>query len=486
MSSELPAVVKITDAHLNDLYTNRVLAELSGYAQEELERIGWINIVDPLAQSLFEEISRSLEHTPYIRECFETNITCRDGSSRTLAWEVVALSPDQFPLMLITARESPQQKLSGAGVVRLRETAALPSVLWEEAFNALPDCVSIHDENFTILAANQALCERLGLPQSEIVGRKCHEVFHGLGQPVEHCVQVCALAMRDGKRARREAYERMFKGICQAEAAPFSSGRFGFRAVVHTLRTPESAGHAASSAFSQRELDSLSRLAGAVAHDYNNLLSGVVGYTGMLQMLNDLPPKAKMYVAELQKAAAHMNEMTQRLLLFGRDRILRPQQFDLNQLVADALRAPDVVAADRTVHAELPPGSLLVAADPFQLRVALGNLVQNALEATAKAGGEVVVRTVLRRAPKAFPTFFAVAPAGNYACLEVRDTGPGIAPDRLVHIFEPFSQKEGRPAGRGLGLAMVYRIVRNHNGYIEADSEVGVGTRVSILLPTIG
>lgn len=475
-------VVKITDAHFADLYTNQALAELSGYDPEELEQLGWVNIVEPQARSLFEEIARSVGEIPYVRECFDTNIICRDGSMRTLVWEVVSLSPEQLPLMLITARESAQKRLSGSAFLRTRQVSPIPSGLWETVFDALPDCVSVHDENFTIMAANRALCEQLGLSPSEIVGRKCHEVFHGLAQPVEHCVLVQAMSGCPGKRVRREAYERQFKGVCLSEAVAFTAGKSGLSGIIHTLHTSESleSGHGAAS---RHELDSLSRLAGAIAHDYNNLLSGIVGYTGMLQMLPDLPAKAQHYVAELEKATSRLNEMTQRLLLFGRRRILRRQPIDLSQIVVETLRSTDVVPDDRTVHYEMPEQPVHADAESVQIETVLVNLVRNALEATAQSGGEVVVRTLVRNPSKPFATFFSVAPAGKYACIEVRDTGPGIGPDRLVHIFEPLSQPDNRPMGRGLGLAIVYRTVHNHGGYIEVESEPGLGTRITVLLP---
>ena len=475
-------VVKITDAHLSDLYTNQALAELSGYDPQELEQLGWLNIVEPQARSLFEEIVRSVGKTPYVRECFDTNILCCDGSTRTLVWDVISLSPGRFPLMLITAHESAQKRLPGSAFLRTRQVSLVPSGWWEAVFDALPDCVSVHDENFTVMAANRALCERLDLERSEIVGRKCHEVFHGLGQPVGHCVLVRAMSGRPGERVRREAYERQFKGVCQAEAVAFTPGKSGARAVIHTLRTSESS-ELGLGAASQRYLDGLSRLAGAIAHDYNNLLSGIVGYMGMLEMLPNLPAKARHYVAELEKATSRLNEMTQRLLLFGRRRILHPQSIDLRHLVAETLRSTDVVPDSRTVHYEMPEQPVRAHGDPLQIGIVLGNLVRNALEATAQSDGEVVVRTLLRSPSKPFATFFSVAPAGKYACIDVRDTGSGIEPDRLVHIFEPFGQPDNRSLGCGLGLAIVYRIVSNHGGHIEAESEPGLGTRITVLIP---
>jgi PAS domain S-box-containing protein len=482
--SDSRTVIKITDAHLNDLYSNQTLAALSGYSAEELEQIGWVNIIDPQAHSLFEEIIRAADRVPYVRECFETNVICRDGSTRTLAWQVISLSRDQFPLMLITAQESAQQQSSPHAFVRKRQVVPISSNLWEEIFNALPDCVSIHDENYTIVAANTALCERLGTPKASIVGHKCHEVFHGQAQPVEHCVLVRAMSGKPGERVRRESYEHRFRGAVQAEAVAFTSGKSGLRGVVHTLRTADSFDLGIGAA-SRRELDSLSRLANAVAHDYNNLLSGIVGYTGMLQMVPDLNERAKRYVQELQNAAARLNEMTQRLLMFGRKRVLQKQTVDLNRVVADTLESPELVSdeQERTIVFEKAGESVETEADPYHIGVAVKNLITNALEASATADGNVTVRTLRRKQSQPFATFFAVAPAGEYACVEVRDTGLGMDGEQLVHAFEPFSQPQSRPTGRGLGLAIVYRIVHNHHGFIEADSERGIGTRISILLP---
>lgn len=482
MPSKALSVVKITDAHLNDLYTNEGLTELSGYDEEELDELGWINIVDPQAQSLFEEIVSSAEKMPYVLECLDANIMCRDGSTRTLAWEVVSLSPDRFPLMLITAKESAQKRLPGSGFVRTRRVSPVPPGLWEEIFDSLPDCVTIHDSNFRIIAANQAVRERLGLSLSEIVGRKCHEVFHGTAHPTEHCVLLQVMSGPPGMRARRETYERQFKCICQAEAVAFDNSKSGMRGILHTLRTSDILA-SGPGAISRRELDRLSRLASAIAHDYNNLLSGIVGYTGMLQMLGDLPEKAVRYVGELQKAASRLNEMTQRLLLFGRRRKLNPQPVDVVRLVRDALGSAELVPEERPVHYEPPDEPMPAMVEPLQIQVVLSNLVRNALEATETSGGHVVVRTSRRSLAGPCPTFFNTAPAGEYVCLEISDTGPGIEPDRLAHVFEPYGDPENRALGRGLGLAIVYRIVQNHDGFIEADSEIGVGTRITILLP---
>jgi len=482
-ASESKTVVKITDAKLNDLYTNDVLEEISGYGREELDRLGWINIVDPKARSLFEEIIQSVGKIPYVRECFDTNIICRDGSTRTLSWQVTSLAPEQFPVMLITARESRRKNLSGSSFYRKRDAAPIPANLWETIFDSLPDCVSIHDGNFTIVAANRVLCERLGLPRSELVGRKCHEIFHGSDRPVEHCVLVRAISAGAGKRVRREAYEPQFKSICEFEAVALQSEQSHLRGVIHTVRTPQDSADSNGRGTAHRSLDLLSRLANAVAHDYNNLISGIVGYTGMLEMLPDLPAKARHYVRELHGSASRLNHVTQRLLLFGRRHIPHPRKVNLREIVEETLASGDLPLEGREVRLETHDDPLYIEADVFQIKVVITDLVRNALEATEKTGGDVVVKTLERRAQKPFTTLFGVAPAGRYACFEVSDSGPGIEPERLGRVFEPFSQTEGRQVGKGLGLAIAYRVVSNHRGYIEAESEPGVGTRITVLFP---
>jgi two-component system NtrC family sensor kinase len=232
----------------------------------------------------------------------------------------------------------------------------------------------------------------------------------------------------------------------------------------------------------RRSMESLSRQANAIAHDYNNLLSGIVGYAGMLEMLPDLPEKARRYVGELKKAADRLTEMTRRLLLFGRKRKLNVQPIDLNRIAKPVLESPDIGRPGQEMLLETLCESIMVSVDPMQIQVLLDNLLQNAL-AAIEEGGRVTVRTALREADEEFPTVFATAPAGNYGVLEVEDTGKGIEPERLGQIFEPYSDPEYRQLGKGLGLSIVYRIVHNHGGFLQVESKPGKGSRFTVLFP---
>lgn len=481
-SRECDVIVKITDVELNDLYSNDVLADLGGYEPVELERIGWINVLDPQARSLMEEMTRSVAQTPYLQECFDTNIICSDGSTRTLAWEVTALHPQQFPVMLITARESSKKQVVGTVPFQSEELPSIPNRLWNEIFDSLSDCVSIHDENYTVLAANKALCERLGMPRSEIVGRKCHEVFHGSKTPDEDCVMVQALSGKPGKRVRRESYENKIGGICQIEAAGIASTKAVLHGVVHTVREEQDLVGEASQ-MSRRMIDRQSHLANAIAHDYNNLMSGVVGYSGMLRMLPDLPEKAQRYVEELQKASARLQELTQRLLLFGRRRKPHGQAVDLSRLVEATLRSPDWLTGAEGVHFEKSAEPVRVEADPTQIQGAVANLVENALEAVSGEAEDVFIRTGMHRPDEPFETCFGRAPAGVYGCIEVRDGGLGIDEKQMKRLFQPCSSSKHRQLGRGFGLPIVYRIVQNHKGYMHVESERGVGTCFRLFFP---
>jgi len=481
---EIAALIKLTDARFNDLYTNRALAALSGYAPEELERIGWMNIIDPPAQLLFEEIAAQVDRSPYVCQCFDTSIVCRDGSTRTLAWEVHALAPDQFPLMLILARPAPRKPSPAMPFLRTASYASTPRMFWQAIFEALPACVSLHDAQWKIIAANRALCERLNVERGALLGRNCFEVFHNRTEPPPDCVLAHALSSR-GAMARRQAWEAPFQGVCQLEAVAFESGS-SVPAVLHVLHCPN--GPETAGAVATRDaMDALSRLANALGHDYNNLLGGIVGYAGMLEMLPDLPPRALRYLGELQKAIQRLTEANQRLLLFGRRAELKAQSVDLETLLADTVEQLDPAALGVPVHQEKSAEPVVASGDPGTLRLALQNLIVNAAEATAARKStpapEVVLRAFRRSADRPFPTYFALAPAGEYAGLEVRDQGVGIEPAMLAHLFEPFSHQEFRSVGRGLGLAIVYRVVQTHKGFIEIETTPGAGTRLAILLP---
>lgn len=235
---------------------------------------------------------------------------------------------------------------------------------------------------------------------------------------------------------------------------------------------------------SQR-MEAVGRLAGGVAHDFNNMLGVILGHCLSLQ--ETLPagnPEWKS-VEQIKKASMRSADLTRQLLAFSRKQILLPSVLDLNATVADLSSMLDSLIGD-DVNLVIRPGEKLgyVKADPGQIGQVMMNLVVNARDAMPH-GGHVLIATenvVLNGQPAAEDLSMA---AGPYIMLSVSDSGCGIEADTLSHIFEPFFTTKPQGKGIGLGLATVYGIVKQSDGSIIVESQPGKGTTFKIYLPQV-
>jgi two-component system, cell cycle sensor histidine kinase and response regulator CckA len=233
-----------------------------------------------------------------------------------------------------------------------------------------------------------------------------------------------------------------------------------------------------------RRLESLGVLAGGVAHDFNNLLTGILGYSS-LALVELWPDSAACrYVRQIERAARRATELTGQMLAYaGRGKfVTRP--LELAELLEQMRPALVEAVAERAELALVCDGPVWIEGDPAQIEQLLQNLVRNAAEAVSPPGGKVCVRLGRMRTAASELTDGYVLPGlagGDYASLQVTDTGAGMDPETLERAFEPFFST--RFAGRGLGLPASLGIVRGHRGTIRIDSAPEAGTRVTVLLP---
>lgn len=232
-----------------------------------------------------------------------------------------------------------------------------------------------------------------------------------------------------------------------------------------------------------QKMESLGLLAGGVAHDLNNVLSGVVGYPDLLlkNMATENPlTKPLQKIRESgQKAAA----IVQDLLTLARRGVANHTVLNLNDLILDFMASPEMVEiknwhADVSFETDLDHELLNINGSTVHLRKTIMNLISNAAEALP-AGGHVRIRTVNR-----YIDVTTDVPEGDYVLFEVEDNGIGISSEDLAHIFEPFytKKKMGR-SGTGLGMSVVWGTVQDHKGHIQLESSEGVGTRIALYFP---
>jgi PAS domain S-box-containing protein len=232
-----------------------------------------------------------------------------------------------------------------------------------------------------------------------------------------------------------------------------------------------------------QKMEAIGQLAGGVAHDFNNILTAIIGYGGILniKMPDDDPLKAN--VSQILAAAERAANLTQGLLAFSRRQIANPQPVNLNDIVTSVQRLlMRLIGEDIELKTILSPKRITVVADHVQMDQILINLVTNARDAMPR-GGILTISTQLASLDADFIKAHGYGEPGQYALLSVSDTGIGMDEHTRQRIFEPFFTTKEQGKGTGLGLSIVYGIVKQHNGYINVYSEPEKGTTFRIYLP---
>ena len=232
-----------------------------------------------------------------------------------------------------------------------------------------------------------------------------------------------------------------------------------------------------------QKMESVGRLAGGVAHDFNNMLGVILGHAELALAVLPADSPQREGLQEIQLAARRSADLTRQLLAFARKQTIAPRLLDLNAAVAGTLKmirrliGEDIDLSWRPLH-----GPLAVRMDPAQIDQILANLCLNARDAIAGVG-KVTIETLSVTFDTAYCATHPGALPGRYAMLVVSDDGMGMAPEVLDHVFEPFFTTKDSSRGTGLGLATVYGVVKQNDGFINVYSEPGQGTTFRIYLP---
>jgi CheY-like chemotaxis protein/two-component sensor histidine kinase len=230
-------------------------------------------------------------------------------------------------------------------------------------------------------------------------------------------------------------------------------------------------------------MEAVGQLAGGVAHDFNNILSAIIGYGHLLRMKMDKEDPLRSNVEHMLDAADRAAQLTHSLLTFSRKQVLNPQHVDLNKIIqrVDSL-LKRVMREDIELRMALKKEAVVVNADPGQIEQILMNLATNARDAMPH-GGELTIGTETIEFDDAFIRAHGFGKAGAYALVSVTDTGIGMDEETRKRIFEPFYTTKEAGKGTGLGLSMAYGIVTQHHGHINVYSEPGKGTTFRIYFP---
>jgi nitrogen-specific signal transduction histidine kinase/CheY-like chemotaxis protein len=232
-----------------------------------------------------------------------------------------------------------------------------------------------------------------------------------------------------------------------------------------------------------QKMEAIGQLAGGVAHDFNNILTVVNGHTWLILDNKELPKSVGDSARQISQAVERATSLTRQLLTFSRRQVMQPRRLDLNEVVSKmTMMLGRILGEDITLQLNYWPQPAWVLADSSMVEQVLLNLAVNARDAMPK-GGRLAIKIAVSRVARLPLAGHPEARPGDFVSLEVKDSGCGIPSGNLRRIFEPFFTTKEVGKGTGLGLATVYGIVKQHQGWIEVDSELEKGSTFRVFIP---
>ena len=360
----------------------------------------------------------------------------------------------------------------------------------EERFRALvehsADAIALLDRTGTLIYASHSTERVLGYQAEEVLGRHALDLIHPDDVPAV-AGRLLELQDRPGAAVVMEARYRHKDGSWRYGECSVANrlSDAAVRALVLNYREITERRRLEEQLRQAQKMEAVGRLAGGVAHDFNNVLTAIFGYADLLT--EELPEghQARGDLDEIRKAAQRASTLTRQLLAFSRQQVLQPMVLSLNDLVADVQNMlVRLVGEDVEVRLSLSPDAGNVRADAGQLQQVLLNLVVNARDAMP-TGGKLLLETANADLTEQYAELHQPVIPGRYVMLAVSDTGSGMDPETKARIFEPFFTTKEQGRGTGLGLSTVYGIVKQSGGYVWVYSEPGRGTTFKLYFPRV-
>jgi two-component system, cell cycle sensor histidine kinase and response regulator CckA len=459
---------------------NAAAERIFGYSAEEMIGRSIYTLIPPdLHPEEHEALERVSRGQPV--EFSETERIRKDGSRVIIA---LSVSPIRSPVGVVTGASSIKRDITALKLSRAElasETARSRDLA--KALDAAQALVRDLDGRITYWSSGST--RLFGWSSSEAVGQLSHELLRtefpapleeirqaliDLGQWEGELVHVA----KDGRRLNVAVHWIVRQGQSDQPLA------------VIEVNTDVTARRQAEERTRVGErMEVVGQLAGGVAHEANNQMTVVLGATEFLLRRGDLPDPARQDIEQIREAAERTAAITAQLLAFSRRQVLQPRVLELDEAIQGLEAVLGRTLGERsTLTLRLGARSGRVRADPGQLAQVLLNLVLNARDAMP-IGGRVSIETSVTQLTEAYARMHpgvAIRP-GAYTLLAVSDTGHGMSPETLRHIFEPFYTTKPVGQGTGLGLATVYGIIKQSDGYVWAYSELGQGTTFKVYLP---
>jgi PAS domain S-box-containing protein len=473
--------IMINDAIGTILSVNKAVEDISGYKREEL-----IN----------QHTSLFIPPDKKIRERVRDEIMPKLFSEGSFAYESVWQKKDgtrlDMELSSAMIKNEEGDYVGGVSIVRdVTEKKTAESELnetrnfLESVIESSMDSILVCDPQGTILSVNTAVETLSGYRREELTGQHVSFLVPKDKRVREELLEKQAHLFEEGFVVMEALWQKKDGSYVEVEQSMSfikddEGNNIAAVSIVRDVTEKRSLEH---QLLQSQKMETIGTLAGGIAHDFNNILGGILGYASFIKTLVGEESKIYKYVDTIESSAVRAADLTGQLLSFSRGGKYESKPLDVNKIINETLRIL-YSSIDKSVSIKVALNSLLssVEGDANQIQQVFLNLFVNARDAM-QGGGTLSIETKNVYLDETFCKVHLGAQPGQNVYISVSDTGIGMNQETLHRIFEPFFSTKGREEGTGLGLSVVYGIVKNHGGYINVYSELGKGTVFKIYLP---
>ncbi len=468
------------------LFLNEFGQRFFGYSEAEIVGQHIVGTIVPEIESTGRNLRSLVDRICADPVIFEKNVNeniRRNGEKVWIAWTNKVYLDDQGRVegILSIGNDITDRKRAEEALRESEEKFRLLTRQSHALLDAIPDNITRQSPDLRVIWANRGAAAGLKKEATALVGNYCYSLWHNRTSACKVCPVL--ETFRTGEPAL-EIVTTPDGKTWELRSVPVKEDGSVVE-VVEIGRDVTENRKLEKQLLTAQRMESVGTLAGGIAHDFNNALTGIIGFAEMLELRVSNDPEALSDVGQILRSAERASVLTRHLLTFARRQIVEFGNLDLNQVIADIEKLlRRVTREDIVIRTDLAERVPTILADQGQLEQVLMNLCLNARDAMPK-GGQLLVKTEEAWLDEETVKRYPYMKAGRYALLSVSDTGVGMDEKTRERIFEPFFTTKRPEKGTGLGLAVVYGIVKQHNGFIHVYSEPGKGTTIRIYFPAI-
>ncbi|TET94512.1 MAG: PAS domain S-box protein [Desulfobacteraceae bacterium] len=456
------------------IFTNQRLNKMLGYEIGELLGLDHWLVYHPDYQELTRKRALARMQGEKIPPQYEVKLQRKDGSWFYGEINARVISFEEGPGIQVWVRDISEHKQAEE---ELRDSEKRLKTILDSIQAGI---VLINVETHTIVDANPAAIKMIGAPKEEIIDHVCHKFICSaekgkcpitdLGQEIDNSERILFTATGEEVPILKTVTPILLNGQAHLLESFFD--------ITEKKKLEAQLQQA-------QKMEAIGTLAGGIAHDFNNMLQAISGYTQILLMGKKASDPDYEKLEAIEKSAQRASDLTKRLLIFSRKVESKLRPVGLNQEIEQVSKMLErTIPKMINIELHLAENLKIINADPAQIEQIMMNLGVNARDAMPD-GGRLIFETENVILDEQYCKIHLGARPGKYVKLSISDTGHGMDREILSHIFEPFYTTKETGKGTGLGLAMVYGIVKNHDGYIMCYSEPGEGTTFKIYFPII-